>query len=112
MTGTTPATAPSKRSCTPHARAHSQSSSPCWDRSCLLAVTTWRPSRIASSNHARAGSIPPISSTIRSERSRISSNEPERRVRTPDSSGRNPVRRSMRAACSGSSEANADPTVP
>ncbi len=43
MTGTTPATAASKRSWTPASRAASKSSSPCWAMSCLLAVTTWRP---------------------------------------------------------------------
>ena len=28
-------------------RAVANSSSPCWERSCLLAVTTWRPARSA-----------------------------------------------------------------
>ena len=49
MTGTTPATAASKRSCTPCSRAHAHSSSPCWQSSCLLAVTTCLPARIARS---------------------------------------------------------------
>ena len=109
ITGTTPATAPSNRSCTPSARATSHSSSPCWESSCLLAVTMCRPARIACNRYERAGSIPPISSTIRSDPSRISSNDPERRVMTPLSSGRSPVVRSILAACSGSSAANADP---
>ena len=112
ITGTTPATAPSNRSCTPSARAASHNSSPYCDSSCLLAVTMWRPARIACRRYERAGSIPPISSTIRSDRSRISSNDPELRVITPDSSGRSPVIRSIRGACWGSSVANADPTVP
>src|SRR5215212_1206673 len=47
ITGTTPATAASKRSCTSCSRAHVHSSSPCWLRSCLFAVTTWRPAVIA-----------------------------------------------------------------
>ena len=59
MAGTTPATAASKRSCTPPARAASNSSSPCWDSSCLLAVTTCRPAPIARSTYSRAGSVPP-----------------------------------------------------
>ena len=40
MAGTTPATAPSKRSCTWLARAASKISSPNWESSCLFAVTT------------------------------------------------------------------------
>ena len=49
ITGTTPATAASKRSWTPASRAASNSSSPCWAISCLFAVTTWRPARSARS---------------------------------------------------------------
>ncbi len=45
--GITPATAASKRSCTPASRATSKSSSPCWASSCLLAVTTGRLARSA-----------------------------------------------------------------
>ena len=47
ITGTTPATAASKRSWTPALRAASNSSSPCCATSCLLAVTTWRPAASA-----------------------------------------------------------------
>ena len=47
MTGTTPATAASKRSWTPCSRAVAHSSSPCSAKSCLLAVTTCLPARIA-----------------------------------------------------------------
>ena len=47
ITGTTPATAASKRSCTPCSRAAAHSSSPCSASSCLLAVTTCLPARIA-----------------------------------------------------------------
>src|SRR5215207_5752967 len=79
MTGTTPATAASKRSCTP----------------C-----------------SRAGSTPPITSTIRSEAARISSKSPRERVSTPASSGRSPVTGTIASARSSSSRANADPTVP
>ena len=43
MTGTTPATAASKRSCTPFSRAHDQSSSPWRLSSCLFAVTIESP---------------------------------------------------------------------
>ena len=43
ITGTTPATAASKRSWTPASRAAAKSSSPCWAISCLLAVTTCLP---------------------------------------------------------------------
>ena len=46
MTGTTPATEASKRSCTLCSRAVAHSSSPCWESSCLFAVTTWRPDRM------------------------------------------------------------------
>ena len=49
ITGTTPATAASKRSCTPAPRAASKSSSPNCAISCLLAVTTWRPASSARS---------------------------------------------------------------
>ncbi len=56
-TGTAPATAASKRSRTPCSRAVSNSSSPCWESSCLLAVTTSLPARIAASRYSRAGSI-------------------------------------------------------
>src|ERR1700742_1847665 len=42
----------------------------------------------------------------------MSSNEPRLRVITPDSSGRSPVIRSIRSAWAGSSDANAEPTVP
>src|SRR6187200_2105182 len=111
-TGTTPTKAPSKRSCTPCSRALAHSSSPCCDRSCLMAETTWRPDRIAPSTYERAGSIPPISSTIRSAPSRISSNEPRERVSTPDSTGRSPVTGTIASARSSSRCANADPTVP
>src|SRR3954447_18197559 len=112
ITGTTPATAPSKRSCTPCSRAVAHSSSPCCDKSCLLAETTCRPARIAASTYERAGSIPPISSTIRSEPERISSNEPRERVRTPDRTGRMPATGTMAPARSSSRRANAEPTVP
>ena len=91
MTGTTPATAASKRSWTPCSRAHDHSSSPCWLSSCLLAVTTWRPARHRAQHVVARGSRPPMTSTIRSERSRMSSNSPRLRVSTPLSSGRRPV---------------------
>src|SRR3954447_20334354 len=112
MTGTTPATAPSKRSCTPCSRAHAHSSSPCWESSCLLADTTWRPPRIAATTYSRAGSMPPITSTIRSEPSRISRKSLRERVRVPESAGRMPVIASIAPARSASSSAKAPPTVP
>src|SRR5918998_5258937 len=112
MAGTTPATAPSKRSWAPPRRAASNISSPCWESSCLLAVTTWRPDSSERSTWSRAGSSPPISSTIRSLRSRMSSNSPRLRVRMPDSSARRPVSASTASARSSSSVANAAPTVP
>src|SRR3954452_1737729 len=59
-----------------------------------------------------AGSMPPISSTTRSERSRMSSKSPRERVKTPDNSGRMPVENSIDSARSSSSEWNALPTVP
>ena len=49
ITGTTPATAASKRSWTPASRAAAKSSSPCWATSCLFAVTTCLPARSARS---------------------------------------------------------------
>src|SRR4029077_2621915 len=110
--GITAATAASKRSCTPASRATPKSSSPCLASSCLLAVTTGRPARIASSTKSRAGSVPPISSTIRSERSRIAPKSPSERLRTPEISGRRPVAASTAAARSASRSAKAAPTVP
>src|SRR3954468_10730963 len=56
--------------------------------------------------------MPPINSTTRSERSRMSSNSPRERVKTPDNSGRMPVENSIESARSSSSVWNALPTVP
>src|SRR5689334_830675 len=112
ITGTTPPTAASKRSCTLAARAASYSSSPCCESTCLLAVTTWRPASIARRMYSRAGSSPPITSTTRSERSTMSSKSPRLRVSTPLISGRRPVLASIESARSSSSEWNAAPTVP
>src|SRR2546421_2097742 len=53
-----------------------------------------------------------MTSTTRSQLSRISSNEPPARVSTPATSGRSPVMCSTPAARSRSSSANAEPTVP
>src|SRR3954451_5183010 len=110
--GITAATAASKRSCTPASRATPKSSSPCWASSCLLAVTSGRPARIASIAKLRAGSVPPISSTIRSERSRIAPKSPSPRVSTPEISGRRPVAASTASARDATSSAKAPPTVP
>src|SRR4051812_7488032 len=112
MTGTTPATAPSKRSWTPCSRAQLQSSSPCEASSSLLAETTCLPARMAASTYSRAGSMPPISSTIRSEPSRISVKSPRERVSTPPISGLSPVIAATASARSASSASNAPPTVP
>src|SRR5436190_21560115 len=62
--------------------------------------------------YSRAGSSPPISSTIRSERSRMSSKSPRERVKTPDNSGRMPVENATASARSSSRVRNALPTVP
>src|SRR3954449_9383418 len=56
--------------------------------------------------------MPPISSTIRSERARISSKSPRDRVRTPVTSGLYPVMWAIASARSASSASNAAPTVP
>src|SRR5215217_1449196 len=53
-----------------------------------------------------------MSSTIRSEPSRISSNEPRERVSTPEISGRAPVIGSIASARSPSKTSKAEPTVP
>src|SRR3954447_19205853 len=112
MTGTTPATAPSKRSCTLCSRAVLQSSSP-WEASrSLLAETTCLPARMAFSTYSRAGSRPPISSTIRSLPSRICSKSPRERVSTPLICGVNPVMLATACARSASSASKAAPTVP
>ncbi len=111
-TGTTPATAASKRSRTPCSRAVSNSSSPYWESSCLFALTTSLPARIALSRYSRAGSIPPITSTSRSAPARISSKSPRVRVSTPLTTGLRPLKRSISAARSSSSTAKAEPTVP
>src|SRR4051794_24211849 len=112
MTGTTPATAPSKRSWTSFSRAVAHSSSPWWASSCLLAVTTCLPAFIARRTYSRAGSRPPISSTIRSERSRMSSKSPRERVSTPTISGRAPATGTIASARSASNASKAPPTVP
>src|SRR5919201_797710 len=112
MTGTTPATDASKRSWTPASRAAAKSSSPNCAISCLLAVTTWRPARRARSTYSRAGSVPPISSTTISERSRMPSKSPSARRRTPTISGLRPAAASMASARSASRSWSAPPTVP
>src|SRR5829696_2308319 len=53
-----------------------------------------------------------MSSTTRSEPSRISSKDPRERVRTPEISGRAPVIGAIASARSASSATNAAPTVP
>src|SRR5271166_213137 len=111
-TGTAPATAASKRRRTPRSRAVPNSSSPYWDSSCLFALTTSLPARIADSRWLRAGSMPPISSTITSASARISSKSPRVRVSTPLITGRRPLKRSISSALSASSSAKAPPTVP
>src|SRR5947208_5613122 len=56
--------------------------------------------------------MPPISSTIRSDASRISSKSPRERVSTPVTSGRSPVIAATWSARSRTRAANAEPTVP
>src|SRR5437763_16510739 len=56
--------------------------------------------------------MPPSSSTIRSEPSRISAKLPRERVSTPVTSGRRPVIAATWSARSSTSSANAEPTVP
>ena len=112
IAGTTPATAPSKRSWTSFSRAASKISSPNCDSSCLFAVTTWRPSPSARSTYSRAGSVPPMSSTTRSLRCSRSAKSPRLRVSTPASSGRRPVSAAIASARDSSSSWNAAPTVP
>src|SRR5437764_1572649 len=111
-TGTTPATAASKRRRTPRLRAVSKSSSPCCESSCLFALTTSLPARSAVRRYSRAGSIPPISSTSRSDPARICSKSPCVRVSSPLRTGRRPLKRSISSALCCSSTTNADPTVP
>src|SRR5271163_111364 len=111
-TGTAPATAASKRSLTPCSRAVSNSSSPYWESSCLFALTTSLPARIALSRYSRAGSIPPISSTSRSASDRISAKLPRVRVSTPQITGLRPLKRAISSALSSSSAEKAEPTVP
>src|SRR3954470_1559154 len=110
--GITAATDASKRSCTPASRATAKSSSPCWASSCLLAVTTGLPARSAARTYSRAGSVPPISSTIRSDPARIESKSPSPRVSTPETSGCRPVAAVTASARAASSSAKAAPTVP
>ena len=64
MTGTVPPTAASNRSGLPEDRASETSSWPCSAITCLFAVTTARPARRAAAIHVRAGSTPPMSSTM------------------------------------------------
>src|SRR4051794_21084662 len=56
--------------------------------------------------------MPPITSTTRSDRSRMSSKSPRERVSTPLISGRCPVAASIASARASSSSWNAPPTVP
>src|SRR5437763_8229082 len=56
--------------------------------------------------------MPPSSSTIRSEPSRISAKLPRERVSTPVTSGRRPVIAATWSARSRTSASNAEPTVP
>src|SRR3954463_9233507 len=67
---------------------------------------------MARRTYSRAGSRPPISSTIRSEPARISSKSPRERVSTPLISGLKPVMWAIASARSASSVSNAAPTVP
>src|SRR3954451_10672519 len=56
--------------------------------------------------------MPPMTSTTKSDVSRMSSDVPRERVSTPLISGRSPVTCSTASARVASSSANADPTVP
>src|SRR3954451_13746404 len=56
--------------------------------------------------------MPPMTSTTKSDVSRMSSDVPRERVSTPLRSGRSPVTCSTMSARAASSSANADPTVP
>ena len=111
--GSPPATAASKRSCTPASRATAKSSSPCWASSCLLAVTTGL-AGAQRGEHVARGPARCRRSARRSGRSasRISPKSPSLRVRTPAISGRRPVAASTASARSASSSAKAAPTVP
>jgi hypothetical protein len=83
-TGTAPATAASKRSCTPCSRATANSSSPCWESSCLFAVTTWL-ARAHRRQQILARRFDPAHQLDEQVgvRSRISSKSPRLRVSTP-----------------------------
>ena len=66
MMGMAPATAASKRSWRCSSRASSNSASPRLARSCLLAVTTFLPLRMAASTKSNANVVPPMTSTTMS----------------------------------------------
>src|SRR5437764_1189641 len=70
------------------------------------------PAWIARRMYSRAGSTPPISSTIRSLPPTTDSKSPVERVRTPVISGRTPTAASIAGARSSSSSLKAAPTVP
>ena len=102
MTGTTPATAASKRSWTPCSRAAAHSSSPCWESSCLLAVTTCLPGRHRAQDVVARGleAAHQLDDEVATP-ARISSKSPRERVSTPVSSGRSPVTRDDRVGALG-----------
>ena len=61
-----PATAASNRRAAPVLRAAASSSGPWWAMTCLFAVTTGLPAPSAAAMRVRAGSSPPMSSTMTS----------------------------------------------
>ena len=128
MNGMPPATAASKSRSTPASCAAAYSSAPQAARSALLAVTTGLPSASAASTSARAGSTPPMTSTMTSTDGSVaiamassvrtpsgSDNLRERarsRTATRVTSTVRPVRMAMVLRCRSRRARSDEPTVP
>ena len=126
--GMPPATAASNNRSTPASSAVANSSVPTLASSSLLPVMTGLPLRSAVVMNSRAGSMPPISSTITSmdgslttaiasrvsmpSGSEISRSLLRLRTATATTSSRTPVRASMAACWRATSETSGAPTLP
>jgi len=126
--GMPPATAASNNRSTPASSAAANSSVPTLASSSLLPVTTGLPLRSAVVMYSRAGSMPPISSTMTSMvgsftttiASRVSTPSGSAtsrsllrlRTATDTISNRTPVRASMAACCCDTRDTSGAPTLP
>ena len=99
ITGTTPATAASKRSCTPCSRAAAHSSSPCWREQLLVGGDDVAARRASRAGRSRApGRARPSARRSGRQPARISSKSPRVRVSTPRDLGPQPGDRARSAS--------------